>query len=148
MAKIIVIYTLLTFICGQAIADDWKNKKKKYLCTSQASGGVTYSKALKTWVGARFTINTKYIVDIDHSKLSEYDQKLAKIFELPNDFPTFGCTYKDYSDPLYQCENFDGEFIFNEKTLRFQFSSLTGFLGGSNLEEYPSFIVIGKCKLI
>lgn len=128
-----------------------------WLCITEQETGFKYNTARKDWHTAIFAGTDKYV--IRYQRVGDLDAQAVGILKKPNDEmwsvetvgspPAETCGYFNEADRLF-CEGILSEFIFDRKTLRFQYYYKGEFLWPPKEARNPDtpLIAIGRCTAL
>ncbi|MFK5893646.1 MAG: hypothetical protein QM504_10540 [Pseudomonadota bacterium] len=133
---------LLSGAVTTAVADE-----RKYLCISEASGGVVYKSGV--WQGTSYKAGAKFLMVIKAGIL-----KSVKDFGAPDDLAMKNCYALAQTKSFACADNFD-TFRFQPSTKRFVMAKTSGYSNefeeaGINLSptKFTPNISIGLCELL
>jgi hypothetical protein len=130
-----ITYFFLFFLATHSNA--WS--QDKYVCVSEAIGGVSFNTNSQKWESTKFSNNgEKFILS---SRNGEWSIK------------EFGRKHEDKCGKMQEnghlsCRIIFGDFIFNLETKRFLKTYLSGYVFGEDTNENTPAIIIGTCEKV
>ena len=115
---------------------------KQYMCIPEASGGLGYDKATKSWKARNFDTGRNYIVKIKDKENPSY---AATITYLNEALPSYLCKEESSVDALV-CSSFLGQFNFSIRTLRYIESYMFGYVQGKDNKYNAPKVTVGTCS--
>jgi uncharacterized surface anchored protein len=139
------IYTVVTFIISIGLSSNVMAKEIKYLCISDASGGVIHKG--NEWHGTSYRAGIKYIIAMENGRLAS-----VKEFGTKDEFAMKECNALEPTKSFVCMDNFD-IFRFQPSTNRFVMAKTLGYTSefqesGVNLpaDSFTPNIQVGLCE--
>ena len=145
MKYLLILFLLICsgLVLAEKAAIDWSAAiiEQQYLCITEVRAGLWYNEASKKWTPTPFDTGDKYLVKVNDKN---YPKIRATVTKFGAKMPINFCDFKTV-EGHFICDSFLGQFVFNEKTLRFIKSYIIGYHDEPKNNNNTPYVAGGTC---